>query len=107
MGKLRRRIGENEGLTQTIRLIDSESGRAPKPAGVAAAEVRMKIVAHGEPVPTDVDQLPLIGVSTTTRITRTFDGADQSKTALWAFRWISTRGEAGPWSGITAATIAA
>lgn len=96
-----------EGLTQVFRLADSDSGKKSKPDGVAAAEMRLKIVGHGQPAPTDVAQLDFAGISTTTKVVRSFDGADQCKTAYWAFRWINTRGEAGPWSAIAAATIAA
>jgi hypothetical protein len=96
-----------EGLTQVFRLADSETGKKSKPEGVASVEMRMKIVGHGEATPTDVAQLDFAGISTTTKITRTFDGQDQCKTAYWAFRWISNRGATGPWSTITAATIAA
>jgi hypothetical protein len=94
-------------LTQVWRLNDSETGKRSKPDGVVAAEIRLKVVAQGEAAPTDVEQMEFAGVTTTTKVVREFDGADVGKTAYWAFRWISPRGEAGPWSAITSATIAA
>jgi hypothetical protein len=100
-------VEDIEGLTQTLRVVNTETGKRAKPEGVAALEMRLKVVGHGETAPTDVEQLDFAGVSTTTKIVREFDGADQCKTAYWAFRYLNTRGEAGPWSAITPATIAA
>jgi hypothetical protein len=36
-----------------------------------------------------------------------FPSAEAGKTAYYALRWVSTRGEKGPWSEITTATVAA
>ena len=36
-----------------------------------------------------------------------FQSADAGKTAYYALRWVSTRGEQGPWSEVAAATVAA
>jgi hypothetical protein len=36
-----------------------------------------------------------------------FTSADAGKTAYDALRWVSTRGEQGPWSEVAAATVAA
>ncbi|MCC6284495.1 MAG: hypothetical protein IT439_04210 [Phycisphaerales bacterium] len=33
--------------------------------------------------------------------------ADAGKTALYTLRWVSTRGEKGPWSEVASATVAA
>ena len=33
--------------------------------------------------------------------------AEAGKTACYALRWVSTRGEKGPWSEVAAATVAA
>jgi hypothetical protein len=32
---------------------------------------------------------------------------DTGRTAYYALRWVSTRGEKGPWSEVAAATVAA
>jgi hypothetical protein len=34
-----------------------------------------------------------------------FDGADANKTVTYWLRWVSTRGEAGPWSAAVSATV--
>ena len=36
-----------------------------------------------------------------------FKAGDGGKTAVYMTRWINTRGEKGPWSEITTATVAA
>lgn len=36
-----------------------------------------------------------------------FSAAGAGKTAYYALRWVSTRGEKGPWSDVTTATVAA
>lgn len=36
-----------------------------------------------------------------------FPSADAGKTAYYALRWVSTRGDKGPWSEVCAATVAA
>ena len=36
-----------------------------------------------------------------------FPSAEAGKTAYYALRWVSTRGEKGPWSEVCAATVAA
>jgi hypothetical protein len=35
-----------------------------------------------------------------------FEGKDAGKTAYYMLRWVTTRGEKGPWSETVAATIA-
>ena len=36
-----------------------------------------------------------------------FKAGEGGKTAVYMARWVNTRGEKGPWSEITAATVAA
>jgi len=36
-----------------------------------------------------------------------FPSAEAGKTAYYALRWMSTRGEKGPWSEVASATVAA
>jgi hypothetical protein len=36
-----------------------------------------------------------------------FRAADGGKTAVYMLRWVNTRGEKGPWSDVTTATVAA
>lgn len=40
-------------------------------------------------------------------VTADFRAADGGKTAVYMLRWVNTRGEKGPWSEVTTATVAA
>jgi len=46
-------------------------------------------------------------LSTRTPAVAEFTGPDGGKTAHYMVRWLSTRGEAGPWSETASATIGA
>jgi len=46
-------------------------------------------------------------MSTRTPAVVEYDGADGGLTAHYMLRWLSTRGEAGPWSETASATIGA
>ena len=57
--------------------------------------------------PSGVDQLALKDVNSSTKVIQEFNSADAGKNAYYAFRWVNTRGQRGPWSDITSVTIAA
>ena len=44
---------------------------------------------------------------TRTPFTMNFDAADGGKTVYYWTRWVSTRGEVGPWSASASATVLA
>ncbi|MBL0871001.1 MAG: hypothetical protein IBJ18_10540 [Phycisphaerales bacterium] len=123
-------------LTHELRLVDSgdgastrgRRGRGGKPEGVAGAEVWVKLVEPGTGhqalgtgegngsvissgrVPSAQSQVPGFSFLTmTTRPTlRTdFPTSAGGKTAVYMLRWVNTRGEKGPWSEVTTATVAA
>lgn len=48
-----------------------------------------------------------VSLSTSGALRAGFTTADAGKTARSALRWVSTRGEKGPWSEIASATVAA
>ena len=95
-----------EGLQHVLRLTDSETGKKSRPRG-CVVEMRMAIVPHGQPVPASADDMEMVGVATTSKVTQAFNGADVCKTAAYAFRYTNTAGEKGPWSTIISGTIAA
>ncbi len=109
-------------LTHELRLVDEGSPtRRGKPEGVAGAEVWVKLIAPpaaSQPAnsPSGASEADPIGdpatfsfLTMTTRPTlRTnFRAADGGKTAVYMLRWVNTRGEKGPWSDVTTATVAA
>ena len=81
--------------------------KAAKPDGVEAAEVWLKIVPAGGPVPANPSDFTFAGPATQTRIKREFNADDAGKTAFYRLRWINARGEVGDWGPKVAATIAA
>ncbi len=97
-------LDTNAGLRQVLRLVDSGTDKRRKPRGAIGAEVYMAIASAP---PAGVDQLSLRDVNSSTKVIQEFNSADTGKTAFYAFRWVNTRGDKGPWSDITAATIAA
>jgi hypothetical protein len=95
-------------LTHELRLVDEGSPtRRGKPPGVSGAEVWVKLVDAGQPVPTDPNALSFLTLTTRPTLRTDFRAADGGKTAVYMLRWINTRGEKGPWSEVTTATVAA
>ena len=47
------------------------------------------------------------GPSSRGNLNAAFTAGETGKTAYYALRWVSTRGEKGPWSEVAAATVAA
>jgi hypothetical protein len=95
-------------LTHELRLVDEGSPtRRGKPPGVSGAEVWVKLIDAGSPVPTDPAALSFLTLTTRPTLRTDFRAADGGKTAVYMLRWVNTRGEKGPWSEVTTATVAA
>ena len=95
-------------LTHELRLVDEGSPtRRGKPEGVAGAEVWVKLIDAGQPAPTDPSVLSFLTMTTRPTLRTDFRAADGGKTAVYMLRWVNTRGEKGPWSEVTTATVAA
>ena len=95
------------GSQVVLRVVNGETGKASKPEGARGIQVFEKVVAHNEPAPSGIDQMTLVEVASSGRITRDYDTADLCKTAYYAFRYTNVKGEAGPVSVIIPASIAA
>ncbi len=65
------------------------------------------ILAPSSPAPTDPAALAFLTMATKPSIAAEYRAADGGKTAVYMLRWVSTRGEKGPWSEVTTATVAA
>ncbi len=95
-------------LRHTLRYVDeSTPTRRARPRGTIGAEVWVKVSAPGDPPPSDPGELTFLLLSTRTPAVAEFTGPDGGKTAHYMLRWLSTRGEAGPWSETASATIGA
>lgn len=101
-------VNAGQRLTHTLRLTDeSTPTRRARPKGVLGAEVWVKLVDAGAPAPTDPAALAFLTMATKPSITAEYRAADGGKTAVYMLRWVNTRGEKGPWSDVTTATVAA
>ncbi|MBK8913114.1 MAG: hypothetical protein IPM64_00690 [Phycisphaerales bacterium] len=123
------RVDTSRRLLHTLRFSDeSTPTRRRKPYGVLGAEVWVALAAahdpppllrfagvassefrvtsseeNGEPTPA----FRFLAVSTDGTLQTDFTTAEAGQTAYYALRWLSTRGETGPWSEVAAATVAA
>lgn len=96
-------VDTSQRLRHTISFVDelTPTSRA-KPDGVRGCEIWVKI---GEPAPAGPDDLKYLATDTRTPYLVEFDGADAGKRAYYLLRWVSTRGDTGPWSQTIGATI--
>ena len=54
----------------------------------------------------DPSECTFLALDTAIPYTAEYPGADAGKTAYYMLRWVTTRGDKGPWSETVAATIA-
>lgn len=71
------------------------------------AEVWLALAGPNSPAPPPGDSYEFLSLSSRGNLRTGFTSADAGKTAYYALRWVSTRGEKGPWSEVTTATVAA
>jgi hypothetical protein len=101
-------VESGQRLTHQLRLVDeSTPTRRARPAGVLGAEVWVKLVDADSPAPTDPAALTFLTMTTRPSFRAEFKAGEGGKTAVYMARWVNTRGEKGPWSEITTATVAA
>ncbi|PYS48770.1 MAG: hypothetical protein DMF68_12120 [Acidobacteria bacterium] len=96
-------VDTSQRLRHTISFVDElmPTSRA-KPVGVQGCEIWMMI---GLTPPTGPADFRYLATDTRSPYTVEFDAADAGKTAYYILRWVSTRGETGPWSLTVSATI--
>ena len=70
--------------------------------GVQGCEIWVKVDG---PPPADPSELKYLATDTRTPYLAEYDGSQAGKPAYYMLRWVSTRGETGPWSQTIAATI--
>ena len=97
-------IDTSERLRHVIAFTDEATPTSKaRPAGVMGCEIWVKIGT----APADPSELTFLALDTRTPYTADFAGADGGKAAYYMLRWVSTRGEKGPWSATASATIGA
>jgi len=65
-------------------------------------EIREQI---GGTRPLDPNAMAFLAMDTRTPYNAVFEPGDVGKTAWFAFRWVNTRGETGPWSEVFEAIV--
>lgn len=102
------RVDTSQRLLHTLRFSDeSTPTRRRKPHGVLGAEVWVALAAPQDAPPQLGEAFRFLALSSRGMMQADFSTAEVGKTAYYALRWISTRGETGPWSEIATATVAA
>ena len=95
-------VDTSHRLRHTIAFVDelTPTSRA-KPDDVSGCEIWVKVGA----VPTDPSELSYLALDTRSPYVAEYDGADAGKIAHYMLRWVSTRGDRGPWSQTVSGTI--
>jgi hypothetical protein len=102
------RVDTSQRLLHTLRFSDeSTPTRRRKPRGVLGAEVWVALAAPSDPPPALGAAYRFLAVNSRGTLQTDFSTAEAGQTAYYALRWLSTRGETGPWSEVAAATVAA
>jgi hypothetical protein len=98
-------VDTSNRLQHIVAFVDelTPSSRA-KPAGALGCEIWVKVDG---PPPADPSELKYLATDTRSPYVAEYDGSQAGKTAYYMLRWVSTRGETGPWSQTIAATITA
>lgn len=73
-----------------------------KPPGVQGAEIREQI---GGTAPLNPDAMAFLALDTRSPYRADFAATDVGKTVYFAARWVNTRGQHGPWSAVSLATV--
>ncbi|HEX8072219.1 MAG TPA: hypothetical protein VF546_19895 [Pyrinomonadaceae bacterium] len=90
-------------LRHTINFTDEATPNSRrKPDGVRGCEIWVKV---GGPAPADPAELRFLALDSATPYVVEYDGAEAGQVAHYMARWLSTRGEPGPWSQTASVTI--
>ncbi len=101
-------VDHGQRLLHRLRFTDEAAPtRRGKPPGTIGAEVWLALGGAGQPAPMLGDAYKFLSLSSRGNLQTDFSSEDAGKTAYYALRWVSTRGEKGPWSEVCAATVAA
>ena len=115
-------VESGQRLLHQLRLVDEATPtRRARPRGVLGAEVWVKLVdpptadapagatpgaSVGDPA-RDPSSFTFLTMTTRPSFRAEFKADQGGKTAAYMARWVNTRGEKGPWSEVTTATVAA
>jgi len=96
-------VDTSQRLRHVIQFMDEATPtKRARPAGVMGVEVWVKL---GDAPPADAAECQFLALDSATPYLAEYPGAQAGKKAHYLLRWASTRGEKGPWSEVTSATI--
>lgn len=95
-------IDASSNQRHTISVVDSETKKKGKPAGVHGFEIWRKV--GGEP-PADDNDYTYVTTDTNSPHTIEYGLADVGKKVYYRFRWVNSKGQAGPWSDPVSAIV--
>ncbi len=95
------------GQEHNIAVINPDNGKANRPTGVRGIELFRAMVSPGEPLPSGIDQMTMVGTFFTSRIALQYTSGDIGKTVVYLARYVGTNNAQGPAGSISAASIAA
>ena len=97
------RIADKGGLRQELHWVDETTPHSRrKPDGVYGCQLWLKI---GDTAPVSEIGCTLASIDTATPYLYEFEPEDAGKTAYWLLRWVSTRGDVGPFGVLVSAKI--
>ncbi len=73
-----------------------------KPCRVPGVQLWRKI---GDPAPVNESELEFVAEFTRTRMTLDYQMTQGGQTVYYQARWVSTRGDTGPWGELVSATV--
>ena len=79
-----------------------EGGGLAKPSGVRGVQLWREI---GDPAPANESELGFVSEFTRTRMTLDYQMPQGGLTVYYQARWVSTRGQTGPWGELVSATV--
>lgn len=95
-------------LVHRVAYVDEAAPtRRARPRGMVGAEVWVKVAAPGEAPPTGAAELKFLQLSTRSPAVVEYNGDRAGHTAHYMLRWLSRRGQPGPWSETASATVGA
>ncbi len=79
-----------------------EGGTLGKPTGVRGVQLWRKIA---DPAPVTESDFEFVSEFTRSRMTLDYQMSQGGQTVYYQARWVSTRGETGPWGELVSATV--
>lgn len=105
LGRPQGAVDTSDRLRHEISFRDeSNSSSRAKPKGVMGCEIWVKV---GDTPPKDPSECTFVALDTASPYMAEYTGADAGKTAYYLLRWVTSRGEKGPWSEPVQATVVA